>query len=253
MAYASESSCESLGREPLRNDRIGHLRAFYEILGELEIRVGGKVCLTECSGRMKWPAMGVYFFFEKGEKRSESGKGSRAVRVGTHSLKSGSKATLWRRLSQHRGIGHTGGGNHRGSVFRLLVGAAIIAADRDSACPTWGHRSSAPKSVRLREHEMEVAVSNVIRRMPLLYVSVDDPPGPESVRGYIERNTIALLSNFERPVLDESSSSWLGRKCPRKRIRESGLWNSNHVAEDYDPDFLIVLHELTSKMSTLRS
>ena len=52
----------------------------------------------------------------------------RVVRVGTHGLRP-SHSTLWGRLSQHKGSvggGMPGGGNHRGSVFRLHVGSALL-------------------------------------------------------------------------------------------------------------------------------
>src|SRR5437764_47154 len=104
-------------------DRRADLIRFYKILAELERRVGGKRRLGECGRGIVWPRRGVYFFFESGEGRSDSGP--RVVRVGTHALKDGSGTTLWTRLSQHRGSMGTGGGNHRGSIFRLLVGAAI--------------------------------------------------------------------------------------------------------------------------------
>jgi hypothetical protein len=58
------------------------------------------------------------------------------------------------------------------------------------------------------------------------------------LRGKIERNAIALLSNFNNPPLDPPSLHWLGRHCDRDRVRDSGLWNQNHVDESYDPVFL---------------
>jgi hypothetical protein len=60
------------------------------------------------------------------------------------------------------------------------------------------------------------------------------------MRGKIERNTIALLSNFNKSPLDPPSPDWLGRHCNRDRdcVRASGLWNQNHVHESYDPEFL---------------
>ena len=39
-------------------------------------------------------------------------------------------------------------------------------------------------------------VSDIIREMPFLWLEVDDPPGRDSLRGYIESNSIALLSNY---------------------------------------------------------
>jgi hypothetical protein len=84
---------------------------FYEILTALEAEVGAKRWLAECDGRMTWPQRGVYFFFEPGESRSDTGDGMRVVRVGTHALRPGARTTLWGRLSQHRGTKKTGGGN----------------------------------------------------------------------------------------------------------------------------------------------
>ena len=108
------------------NQRIDHLKRFYDILGILEHRIGGPRRLVDCSGRMDWPCRSVYFFREAGEVRSDSGSGPRIVRVGTHALRPGSGTRLWNRLSQHKGQARSGDGNHRGSVFQKHVGAALI-------------------------------------------------------------------------------------------------------------------------------
>jgi len=108
--------------------RSGLVDRSYEILRDLEDRLGGCRRLSECDGKMDWPKRGVYFFFEIGEERT-TGRGLRVVRVGTHALKRGSRPTLWDRLRAHRGTlkgRHAGGGNHRGSIFRLHVGTAIL-------------------------------------------------------------------------------------------------------------------------------
>lgn len=227
--------------------RLGDLKKFYELLNRLEDAVGGPRRLSHCSGRMDWPPRGVYFFREPGEQRSDTGSGPRIVRVGTHALKAGSGTKLWGRLSQHRGQAKSGGGNHRGSIFRLLVGAALIERDGKSH-PTWGQGNSAPRDLRVHEEPLEKAVSNVIGAMPFVWLEIDDEPGPESLRGYIERNSIALLSNLNKAPLDAPSETWLGLSCPRPRVRESGLWNQNHVEEDYDPGFLDRLENLVAAM-----
>ena len=85
--------------------------------------------------------------------------------------------------------------------------------------------------------------------MPFLWLAIDDPAGPDSERGYIERNAIALLSNFQRPALDSPTPTWLGIHCASERVRDSGIWNSNHVAEGYDDAFLDRFDQLVSESS----
>ena len=87
--------------------------------------------------------------------------------------------------------------------------------------------------------------------MPLLCVAVEDAAGPASERGYIERNAIALLSNWGRAPLDPPSRDWLGLGCPRERVRASGLWNQHHVDETSDPRFLSVLARRIAATSAL--
>jgi hypothetical protein len=234
--------------------RLEDLQLFYELLDRLKAVQGGMRTLAECHGRMDWPKRGVYFFFERGERRSDSGEGPRVTRVGTHALTTKSRTTLWNRLSQHRGVESTGGGNHRGSIFRLLVGAAFKQRDGIDRIESWGIGSdpgaAARKlgidrsTIRNLEHYLEQMVSHHIGAMPLLYLKIDDAPGGESLRGQIEQNSIALLSNFERDSLDSPSSSWLGRYSDRPRVRESGLWNNNHVDQSYDSRFLVDFERL---------
>src|SRR5207302_7202856 len=148
-----------------------HLVRFYSILDELQDTIGGAHKLADCSGRLKWPGRGVYFFHESGEYRSDTGGGPRIVRVGTHALKAGSGTKLWTRLSQHKGQPSTGGGNHRGSIFRLIVGAALISRDGHDSL-TWGAGDTAKSDVRNAERALEVEVSKFIGKMPFLWLSI---------------------------------------------------------------------------------
>lgn len=227
--------------------RLDDLISFYRLLEALESKQGGRRNLALCNGRMRWPEKGVYFFFEKGEHRSDSGSGLRIVRVGTHALTATSKTTLWKRLSQHRGNANGQRGNHRGSIFRLLVGNALQTRD-SRTISSWGISESASTAATklgihytnliAQETEVEHAVSRAIGEMPFIWLDINDPPSPDSLRGYVERNAIALLSNSRETPLDPPSESWLGQYCDRKKVRESGLWNNRHIDDTYDPDFL---------------
>ena len=67
-------------------DRIADSLRFYALLSRISERTGGCGHLATCDWRMDWPRRGVYFFFEKGERRSDPGFGLRVVRIGTHAL-----------------------------------------------------------------------------------------------------------------------------------------------------------------------
>ncbi len=225
--------------------RIQHLKQWYELLEKLSARQ-----MSECHGKMNWPQRGVYFFQEHGEDRTDTGAGPRIVRVGTHALKANSKTTLWKRLSQHKGVVKSGGGNHRGSIFRLLAGTALLARD-DESCATWGTGNSTPKDITAAELSAELAiekrVSDAIGRMRVLCLPINDDAGPDSLRGVIERNSIALLSNYEKSSIDAPSQGWLGHHCERETVRRCGLWNQHHVNETYDPSFLTTFEKLVNK------
>ena len=231
---------------------------FYDILAELEQRLGGKRTLATCSKASGWPQRGVYFFFEPGELRSVSGDGPRVVRIGTHGLKDGANSTLWGRLSQHRGSAKSRGGNHRGSIFRLLVGVAICQKDRRPPPASWGvgaHPGVAAvelgisrAAVLAAEHSLEVDVSAVIGAMPFLWLDVDDPACPASDRGVIECNSIGLVSAIGNSVADPMSSDWLGRFSDRAAVRDSGLWNVRCVSDGYRTEGLDVLARWVSRV-----
>ena len=220
--------------------RRDDLIAFYALMDELERRIGGKRRLSDADGRMIWPNRGVYFFFEPGECRFGSGQGPRVVRVGTHALIAGSGSSLWRRLGQHRGTVKPLGGNHRGSVFRLLVGDALIGRDPGIGIDSWGARKVRDK--RHVERPLEEMVSRRIGGMSVAFVPIEDAPGPDSKR--VERNAIALLSGFPDRASDPPSSNWLGHHCGREKMRMSGLWNNVHVNGVHESGFLSVFERL---------
>lgn len=248
----------------MRQSRLNDVRRFYSLLEELERKLGGRRVIGQAHGRQLWPTRGVYFVFEPGEERTTSGSGPRVVRVGTHALKSRSRTTLWGRLRSHRGAlsGRApGGGNHRGSVFRLHVGTALLNEGEWGADVgrSWGDGASSIRAVRIAEAPLEHAVSEHIARMSLLWVRLDDPPGPDTKRGYIERNAVSLLSNYrareqksmhsgEQPIVDPPSSKWLGNRAKSERVQLSGLWNSDFVDGTYDPDSLTILEGIIRDM-----
>jgi hypothetical protein len=228
--------------------RRDELIRFYSILDLLSEKIGGARRLAGCSSHMLWPKRGVYFFQEEGENRSDSGTGPRIVRVGTHAVRARSRTTLWKRLRHHRGSVKTGGGHHRGSVFRLLVGKALIEKE-DLVCKTWADKT-VKANARHAEIDLERLVSRVIGNMRVLWLAIDDEPGPRSRRAYIEQHSIALLSNYNKPKVDHPSGDWLGHFSCIETVVKSGLWNQDYVEKTCDARFLDTFDEMVSHLGS---
>ena len=235
--------------------RRDDLDRFYALLAELERRCGGKRRLVDAT--VGWDGRrAVCTSSSRTESSGDSGS-PRVVRVGTHGLRP-SSSTLWGRLSQHKGStagSMPGGGNHRGSIFRLHFGTALLSSGGwpEAIATTWSVGSTASAEVRTVEYPLERAVSVHIGAMPLLWLTVDDPPGPSSDRAVIEAGAIALLSNLDRPALDPPSAGWLGALSTRRLVRESGLRNVNHVQEPPDAAFLSTWTPHRTDMTPTRS
>ena len=157
------------------------------------------------------PQDGIYFFYEKGEVCSHTGK-PRIVRVGTHE-----KASLRKRLKQHYSL------NREGSVFRKHLGTALLKKKGlpDDEITEWRKGRRSLRWSDFKDTEDEV---NRLLRSKFFFkvVAVKDV----KERKMLEKKLIASLSACSecRP-----SDGWLGRLAWSEKVRRSGLWNSNHV------------------------
>ena len=79
--------------------------------------------------------------------------------------------------------------------------------------------------------------------MPFLWLAVANQPDGCADRSYIERDSIALLSCLAGGP-DQPSTDWLGHHAISTKVGRSGLWNSDHVEEHYNPGFLKLLASL---------
>jgi hypothetical protein len=224
--------------------RIAATDRFYSLLTALTEKVG-RPRLRDWSAGHSRPGHGVYFFFEDDETRAD-GRTPRVVRIGTHALTERSQTTLWGRLRQHRGTlagRHPGGGNHRGSIFRLHVGTALLNSQTwpPEIRDTWLRRQ-VDAQARAAEQPLERAVSTHIGAMPVVCLAVPD----REHRRAIEANAIALLSR-RTGGLDQASPAWLGRHAASEQVHTSALWNVNHVDAIYDPAFLDLLEQTVHK------
>jgi Family of unknown function (DUF6884) len=186
----------------------------------------------------KMPDSGLYLFFDERESRLKDPSQLRIVRVGTHGVAAGSKASLRNRMRTHFGTA-VGEGNHRSSIFRLHTGRSMINAQLASRLDTWGV-PGADKSSLAFERPLEQLVSKYLSGLYVLLIAVPGASDKRNDRAYLEQNLIALLSNSCKP-LDPPSCDWLGLSSDKPEIRKSGLWNVNHVGQCCDPSYLEVL------------
>lgn len=234
--------------------RLKDLKRFYSLMDRLENLTGGKRKLESCDRFVDPRDSGVYFFFEKGERRQGSGTGRRVVRVG--------KCVRYRQRISREHKPPTMDEEARfpnilwGSVFRVWVLHTLFRKhfaeheQYEDIAPVVGGRVTAMRgNLNKREQRLLAQLSReYMWPMSFLFLPIEG----EEQRRYIERNSIGLLSEYreERPI-DLASRHWLGRHCVKERIRKSGLWNSNHVGRrnrpKYEPAFLDLLEELVDR------
>ena len=244
LSAITEQSARAQGISGISADRAH----FDELIRRLMTSDDQGLPLTRLLEIGRLPERGVYFFLEPAT--SNEREQWRICRVGTHAVSLGSKSTMRARLRAHLGT-RSGSGNHRGSIFRLHVGNALLRRDQREIS-TWGFGSVAPPALRasevLREAEAqhEQQVSEYIGQLPVLWLAVPDEASPSSERSIIERNAIALLSRSAH-LSKTKSDGWLGAHSPRREIRESRLWNLNYVNDNYDPGFLALFEHLVNR------
>jgi len=229
------------------SDSEAMLNSTYDIIESLARNTG----LTRLRDlpKLDMPESGVYLFFDERETRLKDMTKLRIVRVGTHGVAEGSKASLRHRMRTHFGT-MSGEGNHRSSIFRLHVGRSLITTKLVPAVASWGTQTL-DRQAMVAEREIEQAVSNYLGNLLVLLIAVPGPSSKRNDRAYVEQNLISLLSNACRP-LDPPSCVWLGLNSDKQEIRKSGLWNVNHVNQRVDPAFIYVLDYYVSVTTGLK-
>ena len=164
------------------------------------------------------PSDGLYFFYEDGEVNSHDA-GPRVVRIGNHPRAVGG---LRNRLRNHYS------GNKNGSVFRKLLGGALIRRrNPDDPCllprPGQGHWERQDKRTCSRCKPVEQEVSQLLKEhFSFRCVRIVD----RTERNRFEQLLIASLA---RCPGCKASATWLGRHAYSSNVRQSGLWNSDFI------------------------
>lgn len=165
------------------------------------------------------PENGLYLLFEAGE---EAHGGARLVRVGTHT----GERQLRSRLRQHFEME-----NKDRSIFRKNIGRALLNKSKDPYWQTWELDMTTALARKKHGHLIDVAKQKEIEQKVTTYLQthcsfVAVPIQSELKRLQMESKIISTLSLCEECI---PSSKWLGRKSPKAKIRESGLWLVNEL------------------------
>lgn len=164
---------------------------------------------------------GLYVFYEERE-RSAHVEGARIVRVGNHPRTDG---RLIARLKEHY---LTRRDAKNGSVFRLLLGGALIRRDDpDSSCllpsPGQGHWEKhmlheCDRCASYEEHVTEFLRTECAFRC----IRIED----RAERNLFEALLVATVAQCTECG---PSESWLGSSACSEVVRRSGLWNRDFV------------------------
>ncbi|PSO33562.1 hypothetical protein C7G41_00865 [Bradyrhizobium sp. MOS002] len=231
-------------------DRIASVGELYSIFDKLGS--AGQIKTLRDALQSSLPDQGVYFFFDPKEQTRFSQTLPRLVRIGTHGVSSGSRATLRDRLRTHLGTSD-GYGNHRSSVFRLHVGEALIRRDElREQYPDWGSGQNSTAAVRDKEKPLERAVSEILGSLLVCWIAVADKSAKESARSLIERLSIALFTEHLLPV-EGPGSNWLGLHSKHNVIVKTGLWNLRDAGGKADVSLPRIIHTRVMKSEVGKS
>lgn len=168
------------------------------------------------------PFNGVYILFEKGENAHGM---DRIVRIGTHT---GSNQ-LPSRLEQHF-IKE----NKDRSVFRKNIGRCLLNKNNDPYLRVW-ELDLTPRAAREKystlidrdkQLQTELEVSKFIQdNFSFVVIRIDD----SDKRLELESKIISTVSLCNECY---PSDSWLGNHSPKKKIRQSGLWQVNELNKE---------------------
>ena len=183
------------------------------------------------------PDAGVYFFYEDGESWGHGDEEKpRIVRIGTHR-----KNNFRSRMRDHyvpdsrsMNLDASKSPPHDRSIFRKNLGRAILNREGSRYLDVWNidftTREARAKKSHLRNVEedarIEAEVTRLLKeRFSLRFVVLEG----EKKRLDIESKIIGTLHGC--PCC-KSSEDWLGLHSPVDKIREGGMWMTQHLKSD---------------------
>jgi hypothetical protein len=201
------------------------------------------------------PLNGIYFFYEKGEIWGHGGKKLRIVRIGTH------KGNNFRnRIAEHFLINEKKMNFDKNkpkpsdrSIFRKNIGRALLNKNEDPCLKIW-EIDFLPKGNRIKygelrdiekEKSIERQITDILRnRFFFRFIIIENENERFGSKGLESK----LIGTVSRCMKCKQSKKWLGNYSPKKQIRKSGLWLTQHLnAEGITNEDMVFIENLILK------
>jgi len=166
-----------------------------------------------------FPQNGIYIMFEKGELGHG---GDRIVRIGTHT---GDKE-LENRIFQH-----FENENKNRSIFRKNIGRCILKKSNKQYLSIWDldttRKDDKERHSSLINHTLEKKIEKQISKYIQENISYClFKVQSKEERKFFEMRLISTVSGCSECC---PSETWLGNLSPKKKIKESGLWQEQEL------------------------
>lgn len=203
------------------------------------------------------PLDGIYFFYEVGEIWGHGGDKPRIVRIGTHR-----DGNFRSRIAEHfllneskMNFDATQPAPHERSIFRKNIGRALLNRQNEDYLKVWEidfmSRANREKFGHLRdiakEKSIESEITRILRENFSFRFIVLDVQVPRMGSKGLESSLIGTVAHCSvcRP-----SKNWLGNFSPIAKIRETGLWQIQHLkAESINETDMRVIEEAIGKIT----
>lgn len=164
---------------------------------------------------------GIYIIFEKSELQNNL---NRVVRIGTHT----GANRLFLRINEHY-IGN----DHRDSIFRKHLGRCFLTLDkRIDYIENWDLKIKKREDKAKNIEKINWALEEIYENRVTDYIKsnftfvIIPKLTDERKRTRLEEGLIATFAQSDDKIISEN---WLGKYHPDNKIRNSGLWNIQHI------------------------
>lgn len=171
------------------------------------------------SGYHDIPLNGIYILFEKGEVAHD---GNRIVRIGTHIGDNQLRSRIYQHFENE---------NKNRSIFRKNIGRCLLNKQNHPYLSRWELDTTSRAEKAKFAHLIDMNFEKSLEKEVSQYIQdnfsfVIIQANTKQERLFFESRLIGTVSNCADC---QPSVNWLGLNSPITKIRESGLWQVQHL------------------------